>query len=115
MPISLMQLRGACRAAALTSVWLLLSGCSLLGNMFVEPRVESPASAAVAAASEIDNVMARGKANFAAGRYGVALGQFEQVLAEQPESVRALNAIAATYDQLRNFDLAQQYYDRALR
>src|SRR5262249_3943372 len=53
--------------------------------------------------------------HFAAGKYGIALGQFEEALQAQPDSVRALNAIAATYDQLQNFELADQYYLRAVQ
>lgn len=59
--------------------------------------------------------MERGKAHFAAGQYGLALEAFKNALAEDPNSVRALNAIAATFDQVGRFDLSDRYYKRALR
>jgi hypothetical protein len=103
--------------AALGTLALSLAGCSTLGSMFDQPSVTGPgpASTAAAPATDFDNAMTRGKANFASGKYGIALGQFEQALQAQPNSVRALNAVGATYDQLRNFDLADQYYMRAFR
>ena len=103
--------------AALGMLALSLGGCSTLGSMFDQPSVTGPgpASTAAAPATDFDNAMTRGKANFAAGKYGIALGQFEQALQAQPNSVRALNAVGATYDQLCNFGLADQYYMRAFR
>jgi hypothetical protein len=103
------------RAGAIGILGLSMAGCSTLGDLFVEPDLSQHGSAAAGPASDFETAMTRGKANFAAGKYGIALGQFEQALLMQPNSVRALNAIAATYDQQRNFSLADQYYMRAFR
>jgi len=56
----------------------------------------------------------RGKVEFLAGRYGLAIQQFQQAMAEQPASVEAANGLAASYDQIGRFDLAKRYYRRAL-
>ena len=57
---------------------------------------------------------AAGKAHFAAGQLGLALSEFEQAVAEQGPSVDRLNALAATYDRLSRFDLADRAYRQAL-
>ncbi len=56
----------------------------------------------------------QGKVNFQAGRYGLAIERFRMAMAEQPESVEAVNGLAASYDQIGRFDLAERYYRRAL-
>ncbi|MFZ5467653.1 MAG: LytR C-terminal domain-containing protein [Pseudomonadota bacterium] len=55
-----------------------------------------------------------GLAHYSAGRYGLALESFQQALARHPNSIKALNAVAASYDRLGRFDVAMQYYHRAL-
>lgn len=65
-------------------------------------------------AYEESSSMARGKAHFSEGRYGLALKEFRTTVAAAPMSVEALNALAATYDQIKRFDLAEDYYQRAL-
>jgi hypothetical protein len=57
---------------------------------------------------------AAGKAHFAAGQLGLALTDFERALKEQGPSVDRLNALAATYDRLSRFDLADRAYRQAL-
>ena len=61
----------------------------------------------------VNDAYASGKSNFAAGRLGLALMYFQQALQEQPSAER-LNAVAATYDRLGRFDLADKYYRQAL-
>ncbi len=56
----------------------------------------------------------RGKRHFEAGHLGLALQSLRRALAEQPDSVDTLNAVAAAYDRLGRFDLAGRYYRRAL-
>jgi hypothetical protein len=50
----------------------------------------------------------------ASGQYGLAVESFRKALAKEPGSVKALNALAATYDLLGRFDLAERYYRQAL-
>lgn len=56
----------------------------------------------------------RGKEHYAAGRYGLAVKQFEAALGQDSRSVEALNGLAAAFDRLQRFDLAERYYLRAL-
>ena len=55
-----------------------------------------------------------GKEKFAAGQFGLALESFQKALDQNGPSVDRLNALAATYDQLSRFDLADRAYRQAL-
>ena len=78
-----------------------LGGCAGVGN--------APGEAASTA-----DAYASGKQHFAAGRLGLALIDFQRALEEQGPSVERLNAVAATYDRLSRFDLADRAYRQAL-
>ncbi len=56
----------------------------------------------------------RGKHHFAQGRYGLAVKHFQMALARDPDSVEAMNALAASFDRLGRFDVAERLYLRAL-
>lgn len=56
----------------------------------------------------------RAKAHYEAGRFGLAVKQFEIALSDDPKSVAALNGLAASFDRLHRFELAERYYLRAL-
>ncbi|HSS65750.1 MAG TPA: tetratricopeptide repeat protein, partial [Gammaproteobacteria bacterium] len=55
-----------------------------------------------------------GKAQYAAGQYGLAVKSFKAAVDTDPGSVESLNALAASYDKLGRFDLSARYYGRAL-
>ncbi len=55
-----------------------------------------------------------GKAYFAQGQFGLALESFKTALRQSPDSARNLNAVAACYDRMLRFDLADRYYEQAL-
>jgi len=55
-----------------------------------------------------------GKAYFAQGQYGLALESFRAALRQSPDSARNLNGVAACYDRMLRFDLADGYYQQAL-
>jgi len=55
-----------------------------------------------------------GKAYFAQGQYGFALESFRAALRQSPDSTRNLNGVAACYDRMLRFDLADRYYEQAL-
>ena len=56
----------------------------------------------------------RGKFHYAAGQYGLAVKKFRTAVDRDPQSIEALNGLAATYDRLGRFDLSARYYGRAL-
>ena len=55
-----------------------------------------------------------GKQEFHAGRYGLAVKYFRAAINQEPQSIRALNGLAAAYDKLGRFDLSEQFYGSAL-
>src|SRR5215468_4700448 len=98
------------RSLALIAALLpLLSGCAFL-NQQLAMSTEAPTSGG----TDFEGAMTRGKAYFAEGQLGFALIAFQQALEQQPGSARALDAIAATYDKLQRYDLADHYYQQAL-
>ncbi len=56
----------------------------------------------------------RGSLHFTAGRFGLAVKHFEIAIAQDSDSVEALNGLAASFDRLQRFELAERYYLRAL-
>src|SRR5262249_3929708 len=98
------------RSLALMAALLpLVSGCAFL-NQQLAMSTEATASGG----TDFEGAMTRGKAYFAEGQFGFALVAFQQALERQPGSARALDAIAATYDKLQRYDLADYYYQQAL-
>ena len=70
-----------------------------------------PASGAVSA---FDKAYGGGKASLQRNQIGLALVLFQKALAVRPDSVAALNAVGAAYDELHFPNLAARYYARAL-
>jgi hypothetical protein len=56
----------------------------------------------------------RGSLHFTAGRFGLAVKNFEIAIGQDSDSVEAMNGLAASFDQLQRFELAERYYLRAL-
>jgi len=56
-----------------------------------------------------------GRRHLAAGRYGLAIERFGQALGTDRRSVDAMNGLAIAYARLGRFDIAQAYFERALR
>ncbi len=56
----------------------------------------------------------RGKLNYDARQYGLAVKHFRSAVDREPGSVEALNGLAASYDWLGRYDLSARYYSRAL-
>ena len=87
----------------------LVAGCS-----FLDRQSDMSDAGPTAAGNDFESAMTRGKAHFAKGQFGLALGAFKKALDQQPESVRALDAVAASYDKLQRYDLADHYYGLAI-
>ena len=66
------------------------------------------------AVSGSSTALAQGREHFALGNYGIAIDSFNAAITMEPQSVRALNGLAASYDKLGRFDLAERYYNTAL-
>jgi Flp pilus assembly protein TadD len=101
-------------AAALSA--LTLAGCETITTNALEggPFRQPAAEPAVAAASA-DPALESAKAQFNEQNYGLAEQQFRKIVEEKPGHAEAWLGLAATYDQLRRFELADRAYSEAIR
>ncbi len=95
-----------CLPVALAST-ILLAGC---GGGSMQQVSDLRAAGPNAVISDYE----AGKLHFGEGRIGLALKSFHEAKRQDPTSVPTLNALAASYDRIQRFDLAQVYYDKAL-
>ncbi|HEY0625775.1 MAG TPA: LytR C-terminal domain-containing protein [Allosphingosinicella sp.] len=72
-----------------------------VGTSFVQPQ-------------ETSRFLAQAKAQFRLGNIALALENFRKAARQSPESIDALNGIAASYDRMGRFDLSRRYYEEAL-
>lgn len=100
------------RNALLGSAILLASGCS--ANWADNGQASYGWAPTPPVATEAQDSYELGKKQFAQGLYGMALKNFRVALVQDPKSLDRLNAVAATYDKLGRFDLAERYYAQAL-
>ncbi len=85
-----------------------LAGCGITGHTDVASKVTAPLEFARSDVSP-------GERHLIAGRYGLAVYHFTQVLAKNPADMGALKGAAIAYDKLGRFDLSSKYYQRALK
>ncbi len=90
---------------------VVLSGCSTVEWAEIRSLVKVGDDIAI---SDSAQALAQGRENFALGNYGIAVDSFNAAVTLDPQSVRALNGLAASYDKLGRFDLAERYYASAL-
>jgi Flp pilus assembly protein TadD len=108
----------AWRASLLVVVAMLLGGCNSLdggslssfGNRFSAP--ELPASVEP---YPDDEVLTVAKAHFAERNYGSAARYYERAVEVMPNNPDAWLGLAASYDRVRRFDLADRAYTEASR
>ncbi|MHA1599468.1 MAG: tetratricopeptide repeat protein, partial [Alphaproteobacteria bacterium] len=80
-----------------------LAGCTDLLSMY--GLTEKPV------VSRLEASLVRGRDRFAAGHYGLAVEAFRDAIKADPNSVEALNGLAAAYDQIGRYDLAIYHYE----
>jgi hypothetical protein len=98
------------RLPTLMAIPLFLVGCAPVPEM---RPVMVQDGASTSGSTEEDDYLA-GKRHLTAGELGLAIGRFRKAVARDRTDVKALNALAACYDRLNRFDLADRYYDKAL-
>jgi len=100
---------------AMVSVLALLGPLALGGCASGAPELRPVfGHSGLSVAASGRSAYAQASADFAAGRYGLAVKHFQMAVAEAPDSVEALNGLAAAYDQIGRFDLSERFYRRAL-
>lgn len=65
-------------------------------------------------ASRSSDFLRRGEAEYAAGRYAVAVKDFERAIVADPMNVEAYSALARTYEAVGRKDRAEKYFGIAL-
>lgn len=92
---------------------LLLSACNSTGSFGNnDPTIELPTSIEK---YPDDEVLRVAKAEFAAGKYGHAARYYERAVEVTPNDGEAWLGLAASYDRIRRFDLADRAYREAAR
>jgi Flp pilus assembly protein TadD len=109
--------------SGLATAGLLLAG--LTGCITTDPvtgvaGVDSPPSATVQDPNEIkyypsDEPLKLAMEHFSRGNFGIAERYFRDAVEKAPNDVTAWVGLAATYDRLRRFDLADKAYIAAIR
>jgi Flp pilus assembly protein TadD len=97
------------------SGWLLLlvTGCGQLPEAVpTTATVQNPADVKYYPS---DEPLRMGKEQFGRGNYGLAQRYFRDAVEKAPKDATAWVGLAASYDRLRRFDLADQSYAQAVR
>jgi Flp pilus assembly protein TadD len=110
------------RLAGLAGIAMLaLTGCNTIGDVSTAPAVdEVTPTATVENAGDVkyypsDQPVKLGLEYYKKGAYGTANRYFRDAVEKAPEDAQAWIGLAATYDRLRRFDLADQAYATAIR
>lgn len=99
----------AAHTVAVVVAVTLVAGCA--SPKMVEIR---PLGARSTAAAPSSARVAEGRAHLVLGDAGLALESFRRALAEDPQSVAALQGMAASYELMGRYDLSGRYYEQAL-
>ena len=97
-----------CTAAVML---IALAACSSTGG---ELAIRPTKSALAPGELPVPYRVAEARAHFRLGNVALALEGFRKALRENPNSVDALNGMAACYDRMGRFDLSRQQYEQAL-
>jgi Flp pilus assembly protein TadD len=119
---------GIARALFVAAAGLWLAGCSA-SNKFSNPfETKTPGADAFAAApandsataepgllgSDPNDALSLGKKQYRANNFGLAEKYFRHAVELHPRDAEAWLGLAASYDRLRRFDLADRAYNQAI-
>jgi Flp pilus assembly protein TadD len=99
---------------------LLVSGCGSLPERVVAGGEAVPTTATVEEPADVkyypsDEPLRMGMEYFGRGHYGLAERYFRDAVEKAPKDAAAWTGLAASYDRLRRFDLADRAYAQAIR
>jgi len=112
------------RAAGFATLILLASaiaGCEVNGTLLAAPELNSPApTATVQEPDDVkyypsDEPLHLANENFNRGNYGVAERYYRDAVEKTPRDVTAWIGLAASYDRIGRFDLADRAYGFAIK
>jgi tetratricopeptide (TPR) repeat protein len=99
---------------------VLVSGCGSLPEHFVPGGEAVPTTATVEEPADVkyfpsDEPLRMGMEYFGRGNYGLAERYFRDAVEKAPRDATAWTGLAASYDRLRRFDLADRAYAQAIK
>lgn len=108
--------------SSLACVWLslALAGCDTVRDAAMVAPVAPAAVDPVQEPTDVkyypsDDPVRMGLEHFNRGNFGIAQRYFKDAVEKAPKDVTAWVGLAASYDRLRRFDLADQAYAQAIR
>lgn len=113
MPTAYRSLRNLSAALVTT---LVVSACtSLGGGLLSGPRDPLPSGTMPSTVEALpsDQILPAAKQHFAAGNFGHAARYYEQAVELTPNDGEAWLGLAASYDRIRRFDLADRAYEKS--
>ena len=98
--------------AAIVAILLFTSGCTTLsiGNTAFGDTTQGLQSVANIEYYSSDQALTEGTNQFNAGNYGKSATLFKRAVELNPSDAQALLGLAASYDRIRRFDLADRTY-----
>jgi len=116
---------GVTRVLVLSAACLWLAGCETTKNGTassgdgdvtgsIGPNGETPASTGLQGEEPSDDLNL-GKKHYRENAFGLAEQHFRRAVEKGPKTVEAWIGLAASYDKLKRFDLADRAYDQAMR
>ena len=98
----------------------LLGGCQTTGELAAVPGIGVRTTADVQEPTDVqyypsDEPVRMGREHFGRGNYGIAERYFRDAVEKTPRDATAWIGLAASYDRLRRFDLADQAYAQAIK
>ena len=99
----------ASRTAVVFATVTLVTACASPKMVEIRPLGARPTAVAPGSSR-----VAEGRAHLVLGDAGLALESFRRALAEDPQSVAALQGMAASYELMGRYDLSGRYYQQAL-
>ena len=100
------------------SLWL--AGCDTMTHRTVADAEPVPTTATIQNPADVkyypsDEALKLGMEHFARGDYGTAQRYFRNAVEKAPKNPTAWLGLAASYDRLRRFDLADEAYAQVIR
>jgi tetratricopeptide (TPR) repeat protein len=88
---------------------------AVTGSVRKTPAEKKPETVAKGPPGKSENELALGKKQFGAGKFAMAERHFRRALELNPRDLEAWLRLAACYDNLRRFKLADRAYDEAVK
>lgn len=111
-----MKRQGSCRLLAIAALCTVLAGCETFGVARTGDGAElTTATVAQPAYPQPGDDLGLGKWHFRAGNFGLAEQHFRRVVEANASHGEGWLGLAAAYDQLRRFELADRAYTQAVK